>query len=737
MKRVVYILSLIVIVTSTFAQNPKELFRPDFHYTTSENWLNDPNGLLYYNGLYHMFYQYNPFGNDWGNMSWGHAVSDDLVHWDEKDIAIPFKDRIMAFSGSAVVDWNNTSGFGVNGNPPIIAVYTGMNINNGRQDQRIAYSVDEGNSWHNYQLNPVLDINSNEFRDPKVIWHEDSERWIMVVSLGGDKKIGFYSSPNLKEWTFLQDFGPIGIASGAWECPDLFPLNVDDDSTNTKWVLVHSIGPGLSQYFIGEFDGYAFDWTNEQALEGDLIDDFESEGYDNWTVEGDAFGIMPAKGAFENQQNIVGFIGNSLINTFYHGDKSQGKLLSDSFVINHNYISFLIGGGNHPNKACIRLALDDQILQSSTGENNENLKWDSWDVSGLKGKRARIEILDSITGDWGHINIDHIIQVDEPVKNINTGVIDFGADFYALQSFSDIPGSDGRRIWLAWMNNWSYSGEVPTYPWSGMMSIPREVELKNIDNNLILEQTPISELKDLRSDSLIISNNDIISIREKLKDVSFQIFEINGTVKADTNSGFELHLKKGMGQETKLIFDFKNNEVHFDRSKSGKLTTISDFRSIQSARINVENGMVDFNIFVDNSSIEIFINNGRIVFSNQIFPDHTSNGIEINAHDDLDMCEIPQLSVYNLTSVLSNKISEIVTTKEFQIVPNPTRSYFKIIATDIKVNQGTWHLYNSAGLMVKNGNLINQTYIDAQALGVYFLRINYDTKIEFHKVIVF
>ena len=225
---------------SLVAQVGEELYRPTFHYTPRINWMNDPNGLVYFKGKYHLFYQYNPSGTEPNNISWGHAISTDLVHWEEKPVAIPAQNGVMIYSGSVIVDWNNTSGFGINGDPPLVAIYTGKsNV----EDQRIAYSNDEGLTWTNYSQNPVLEMNNNQFRDPKVMWHQESQKWIMAVSLPAYQGIRFYSSANLKNWTLLSGFGSSGNVSGAWECPDFFRLPVDNDPTKMKWVLVHSIGP--------------------------------------------------------------------------------------------------------------------------------------------------------------------------------------------------------------------------------------------------------------------------------------------------------------------------------------------------------------------------------------------------------------------------------------------------------------------------------------------------------------
>ncbi|HET6410033.1 MAG TPA: glycoside hydrolase family 32 protein, partial [Chthoniobacteraceae bacterium] len=217
----------------------RERFRPQFHFTPERNWINDPNGMVYFEGEYHLFYQYNPFGDRWGHMSWGHAVSRDLVHWKHLPLALPEEDGIMIFSGSAVVDWKNTSGFGSDGKPPLVAIYTGHRERH--QDQRIAYSNDRGRTWTKYSGNPVLDLKMADFRDPKVFWDEKTSHWIMVVALSTEKKIHLYGSSNFREWKYLSEFGPAGAVDGLWECPDLFPLPIDGESNSQKWVLIVNI----------------------------------------------------------------------------------------------------------------------------------------------------------------------------------------------------------------------------------------------------------------------------------------------------------------------------------------------------------------------------------------------------------------------------------------------------------------------------------------------------------------
>lgn len=240
----------------------REARRPQFHFTSELHWINDPNGLVYYDGEYHLFYQHHPFRNYWGHMSWGHAVSRDLVHWKHLPVAIYDDNDVMAFSGCAVVDWKNTSGFGTE-DPPLVAIYTGHRP--GLQVQNLAFSNDRGRTWTKYEGNPVLDIGNADFRDPKVFWHEPTGRWVMVVSLAVEKRLQFYGSKDLKTWEHLSDFGPAGAPNKPnWECPDLFELPVENRPGETRWVLEvdmggESVAGGSGgEYFVGHFDGTTF-----------------------------------------------------------------------------------------------------------------------------------------------------------------------------------------------------------------------------------------------------------------------------------------------------------------------------------------------------------------------------------------------------------------------------------------------------------------------------------------------
>ena len=257
------------VINNTNTPDYKEQYRPQFHFSPPSNWMNDPNGMVYFEGEYHLFYQYYPGDIVWGPMHWGHAVSTDLVHWEHLPIAL-YPDQLgYIFSGSAVIDWNNTSGLGQNGKPPMIAIFTYHDPigekakQDNYQTQGIAYSLDKGRTWIPHEQNPVLpNIGIKDFRDPKVSWHEASNQWVMVLSVYDH--VQFWASPNLIDWTYCSSFGKNwGVHAGVWECPDLFPLTIKETG-EAKWVLLLSINPGGLNggsgtfYFVGDFDGLNF-----------------------------------------------------------------------------------------------------------------------------------------------------------------------------------------------------------------------------------------------------------------------------------------------------------------------------------------------------------------------------------------------------------------------------------------------------------------------------------------------
>jgi len=286
-----------------------EQHRPQFHFTPDSMWMNDPNGLVYFEGEYHLFYQYYPEDIVWGPMHWGHAISTDLVHWEHLPIALYPDSLGFIFSGSAIIDWKNTSGLQNGEFPPMIAIFTHHNMEGERagsntfQNQSIAYSNDKGRSWKKYKGNPVLrNPGIRDFRDPKVVWFEKNKKWIMVFA--AHDRVMFYSSPNLTEWKKESEFGVnTGAHGGVWECPDLMPMEYNGEE---KWVLLVSLNPGgpnggsCTQYFVGDYDGSVF--TNENPGPEPLWMDY---GKDNYA--GVTFSDIPEE---DGRRILIGWMSN-------------------------------------------------------------------------------------------------------------------------------------------------------------------------------------------------------------------------------------------------------------------------------------------------------------------------------------------------------------------------------------------------------------------------------------------
>jgi fructan beta-fructosidase len=484
-----------------------EPFRPQFHFTPLKNWMNDPNGLVYYMGEYHLFFQYNPFGNEWGHMSWGHAVSRDMVHWKQLPVAIPEGKGVMIFSGSAVVDWHNSSGFckspSAGAGSCLVAIYAGHTGK--EQNQNVAYSNDRGRTWTRYSGNPVIDLHLANFRDPKVFWYESGHKWVMVTVLPTEHKVRLFGSKDLKHWTPLSDFGPAGAVGGAWECPDLFELPVKNEPGRRRWVMSINLNPGGvaggsgNQYFVGRFDGMKF--TNENPAGREL---------------------------------------------------------------------------------------------------------------------------------WA----------------------DYGKDFYASTSFSDIPTSDSRRIWMGWLGNWEYAGNVPTTPWRGIQSIPRVLRLMKFAQGIRLVQQPITELRSLRGRHVAVSDqsfeaaNRILSSEEMKGDT----LEIEATIDPGRAKSFGFEVRKGGNQATTIGIDRLKSELFVDRTRSGDISFDPRFSGRQTAPLKIAEGQpITLHIFVDRCSVEVFANHGERVMSELVFPSLSSRDIRL--YSDGGGAKIVKLDVWNLKSV--------------------------------------------------------------------------------------
>lgn len=248
-------------MSDNFDRTNTEYWRPVYHHTPSYGWMNDPNGMFYKDGVYHLYYQYNPYGSTWGNMHWGHSTSTDLVNWKDEGVALSPDAWGTIFSGSCVVDKDNTAGFGEGA---VIAFYTSAKptVWGDCQTQSMAYSTDNGYTFTKYEANPVLMSNLRDFRDPKVFWYAPGKHWVMILAAGQEMQI--YNSKNLKDWTYASSFGlRHGAHGGVWECPDLVELPVEG-TKEKKWLLICNINPGgpfggsAAQYFVGKFDGKKF-----------------------------------------------------------------------------------------------------------------------------------------------------------------------------------------------------------------------------------------------------------------------------------------------------------------------------------------------------------------------------------------------------------------------------------------------------------------------------------------------
>jgi fructan beta-fructosidase len=481
-------------------------FRPQFHFTPLKNWMNDPNGLVYYKGEYHLFFQYNPFGNEWGHMSWGHAVSRDMVHWKQLPVAMHEGNGVMIFSGSAVVDWHNSSGFckssSAGDDSCLVAIYAGYTGK--EQNQNVAYSNDRGRTWTRYSGNPVIDLHRKNFRDPKVFWYAPGHMWVMVTVLAAEHKVRLFGSTDLKHWTGLSDFGPEGAVAGAWECPDLFELPVKNEPGQRRWVLSINVNPGGvaggsgNEYFVGRFDGTKF--------------------------------------------------------------------------INEN----------------------------------------------PKGQEL-----------WA----------------------DYGKDFYASTSFSDIPASDGRRIWMGWLGNWEYAGHVPTSPWRGIQSIPRVLRLGRFPPGIRLVQAPISELTSLRGRHVAMRNQSIEGANRILRSqrVVGDTLEIAATIDPAKATSFGFEVRKGAAEQTIIGIDRLKSELFVDRARSGEASFDPWFAGRQTAPLKIDAGRpIELHIFIDRCSVEVFANYGARVMSELIFPSLSSRGIELYSRG--GGAKIVKLDVWNLKS---------------------------------------------------------------------------------------
>lgn len=632
---------------------PTEKHRPLYHFTPPEKWMNDPNGMVYHDGEYHLFYQHHPDSTVWGPMHWGHAISTDMLNWQHMPIAIYPDENGTIFSGSAVVDINNTSGFGTLENPAMIAIFSYHNAPREQagfddfQTQGIAYSLDNGRTWTKYANNPVLlNPGIKVFRDPKVMWHEPQQKWVMSLAQGDH--IGFYSSKNLIDWTAESTFGAgFGEQGGVWECPDLIKVKVKGSDT-MKDVLLVSIVPGgpnggsATQYFVGDFNGSEFILDESFAPqvqhspaffpEGDVFANFEGD-FGKWQEEGSAFGSKPITGNYPGQHGVSGFVQKSLANSYYQGDTTIGKLTSSEFAINRPYINFYIGGGSYPKTTAMNLLVDGKIVRTASGRDSESMYIESWDVSEFVGTSATLEIVDSETQGWGHVLVDHIVFSDTPAyaRKEPAKWLDYGTDNYAGVTFSNVPETDGRLLFMGWMSNWLYANYMPTDSWRGAMTVPRELTLHDSPTGYKVFSNPIKELG-----TIVSANNTLgaIDVEKHLVLTEMKAADSGSTrlqmdVEIGKSDKFQVVYSNSLGDNVAITLNVSTGQVELDRTESGDIEFNRHFASKQQAPVTANLQKYNFDIFYDQSSIEVFLNEGELVMSALVFPDTPYTKIEI------------------------------------------------------------------------------------------------------------
>ena len=486
-------------LADTFDTANREKFRPIYHHTPAYGWMNDANGLVYKDGEYHLYFQYNPYGSKWGNMHWGHSVSKDLVHWTHEQPAIARDTMGHIFSGSCVVDHNNSAGFGKDA---IIAFYTshrGLPGNHQRQQQCIAYSLDNGRTYTKYEGNPVVTPfdGLENFRDPKVFWYAPQNKWVMIVS--ADKNMRFYESKDLKKWNYMSEWGAgFGPQPNQFECPDFFEMAVDGNAQHKKWVMIVNINPGFvyggsgTMYFVGQFDGHKF--TCDTA----------------------------------------------------------------------------------PN----------------------DVKW-----------------------------------------------LDWGKDHYATVTYSNTPG---RVIAMPWMSNWQYADLTPTQQFRSQNALPRELKLYTADNGeLLVSAAPVKETEALRNKATDLG---AFEGEKQAKIDNEGAFELDFDLQAGTADKCGVEIAIAKGEKVSIYYDAKAQRFVMDRAESGitefgnkvephQLDNAQSLKRYKEVTVNYHNAFAlgtwapvpikadthHVQIFVDKSSVELFVDGGRIAMTNLVFPNEPYN----------------------------------------------------------------------------------------------------------------
>ena len=616
-------------------------YYPQYHFRPQSGWIGDPDGLVFTNNTFHLFW-------------WGHATSKDLVHWKEQPYPMKGSDRSFSyFSGSVVVDTANTSGFG---KQSMIAVFTrhypGDTL---PETQVLSVSTNEGQSFNYYQNNPVLDIKKIFFRDPQVFWHPHDQRWKMVVSVPNVQEIQIYDSKDLKTWQYCSSFQGLGAKNSFWECPDLFELPIAGTRAK-KWVMLIGRGPNRVQYFVGNFDGKSFTPDPETSnylkegtgIPGKVFEDFEN-GLSRWQQEGTAF---------SDTTQSVDFLGKTLAASSDKQGK-MGRLVSAPFKVNSNAINFLLAGGKHPDSTCINLIWNGKVVRSTTGDNTNVLKWNGWDVRDLKGKTVSLEILDRHpAAKMGNIAVDHIVFSDALMNSQleHANWLDYGLDYYATRTWRnyDRKRSFGDTVFaIGWVGNWDYANKVPT-PWGkGFQSVPRVMSLKHGPAGYQIVQQPVPALSKLRGvpfsrNNLKINGTKAIPFQPKKNS-----YELEIAFKPTDQMPFGLNLFVGEGRKMVFRYDPLVSQLTIDRSNATDHTSDTSFTRLFAKKYNatlaLEKGMLKLRIFVDQSSVEVFCNDGSTVLSTTNFPSQAQTGIELFSEGGL--INVPRLRAWPLKTI--------------------------------------------------------------------------------------
>jgi sucrose-6-phosphate hydrolase SacC (GH32 family) len=611
-----------------------ETYRPQYHFSPSKGWIGDPDGLIHSDGVYHLFW-------------WGHAISRDLVHWEE--LPYPMKGGpgdFSYFSGSVVVDKNNDSGFG---EKSLIAFYTRHYPGDSLPEAQAISVSNDGINFNYYKNNPVLDINEIFFRDPQVFWHDETEKWVMAVSLPDKQIVQFYSSKNLKNWKFLSEFKGLGVQNSFWECPDLFEVSVQGKKEEKHWVLFIGRGPNRVQYFVGDFDGKSFTphsniesyLKNGIGLKSKVFEDFEMD-----------------ESAIFSYNSKRGILGTHFLSSENFKNNRNGWE-SSTFQISQPAISFIISGSKDIHNQAVQLVVDGQVRAESAGKGDSIFRWKGWDVSKWLGKNAKIRMIDKTANDSVHIAIDHIQFSDQLMDtNLEHGLwLDYGNDFYAARTWRDYDNNSNRKVMLGWLGNWEYANQVPTSWGKGFQSIPREIHLKETEEGFRIIQNPIPELKKLRGDLFELKELALNGDLDLSKISEFEnTYEIQASFEFKGTSELQLNLLEGDNRCLILTFNSSTNLFSVDRRNTTNAISKEfneKFKDIMGAPVSLKNDMLKIRIFVDRSSVEIFTQDGEKVFSALTFPGPDQTGVSLNSEG--DQVIMKALKVWKLSSIWKNE----------------------------------------------------------------------------------